>query len=72
MVCMHATVHVPGAAIPRITLLVNIIFFTAVQIFSFTDPEELLHDASLYAIYYVIIAIVLGSLRFTAVRPRPC
>ena len=36
---------------------------SVVQIFGSTDEEEVLHDATLYAIYFVILAIGVGSVQ---------
>ena len=40
-----------------------------VQIFSSTNEEELLRGASLYAIYFVALAVGAGSVQFLGVSP---
>ena len=41
--------------------------FSATQTFGSTDKEELLRGASEHAVYFVILAIGVGSVQFAAV-----
>ena len=51
-------------------MLTNIIFSLdcfVVQVFGSTNEEELLSGASLYAIYFVILAVGVGAVQFIGV-----
>ena len=47
--------------------MIFLIDCSAVQIFGSTDEEEVLRAASLYAIYFVLLAIGVGSVQLIGV-----